>query len=71
MGAVLHCILVDILTGILQGSSSLDWASGRSSHGRGGKERRAGHWGKWNCVRVVTETQSHAEMELRLTLEMC
>jgi hypothetical protein len=65
MGAVLHCILVDILTGILQGSSSLDWASGRSSHGRGGKESRAGHWGKWNCVRVVTETQSHAEMELR------
>lgn len=64
MGAVLHCILVDILGRILQGSS-LGWVSGRSLHGRGGKESRASHWGKWNCVRVVTETQSHAEMELR------
>lgn len=71
MGAVSRCIPVDILGGILQGGSSLGWASGRNPHGRGSKESRTGHSGKWDCVRVVTEIQSHAKMELRLPLEMC
>lgn len=62
MGAVLHCIPVDILDECCR--VAVPWAkplSGRTPpHEKGGKGSRAGHWGKWDCIRVVTDTQSHA-----------